>query len=134
MKYGLLYLCILLLAACVDEPHTTPVVLPEFKGKDKAQKLNEGRIVFQRNCVDCHNPIKDATGPAMISVMYNRGYEWIDTFFNHRRLFKPDSSYRARVKTYGFSCPEINLSSSELEALYIYIKRTNVCTLPANEN
>lgn len=124
MKY-LLFTALLLLSACGNKPHTTPPVVA-MGSKDDRQS-NEVRNIFQQYCASCHNPMKDATGPATISVLPTRSIGWLDTFFNHRRWFKPDSSYRARVKEYGLSCPEISISKDQLEILKKQLHRSLGC-------
>jgi len=42
----------------------------------------DGKALFQSNCASCHNPLKDATGPALKNIdktFPNKewGYKWI---------------------------------------------------------
>src|SRR5579871_3653595 len=38
----------------------------------------DGKALFMSNCASCHNPLKDATGPALQNVdQHAHGKEWI---------------------------------------------------------
>lgn len=123
MKYPVYFsgLALSLLAACRDEARTSPPVLPDFKRNTLS--LEEGRAVFQAHCASCHHPMKDATGPAMIEVLPARSTGWLDTFFNRRSIFKPDSLHKALVKTYEAVCMEVPLRKTQIEALQYYLGR-----------
>ena len=49
-----------------------------FHSATAAPNTDEGKKLFQSNCASCHNPLKDATGPALQNVdKHPHGRPWI---------------------------------------------------------
>lgn len=98
MKRSLLFLLpVLHLAACYDVPERE--VVHDRRGSIDA------RAIFLANCASCHNPLKDATGPALNDrPVAGRSDEWLLHFLFEREKVRGDSLLQARVKKYGMEC------------------------------
>jgi hypothetical protein len=81
----------------------------------------DGKILFMNNCASCHNPIKDATGPAMVDALKWRDKGTLYTFLTNRNQFGNDRLIKDRQKRFGAKCPEFpNLSRDDVDAIENY--------------
>lgn len=79
--------------------------------------LMEGREVFLINCASCHNPVKDATGPALAKIGLVRSPEWLCKFISQPDFIPQDERAKKLRKDYGGSCIKFpELSCKEIEA------------------
>lgn len=109
--------------------------------KSKPEKRNEskhildGQAVFQQACASCHNPIKDATGPALNSrLISNRTDKWLFQLINDRKNLSKDSLYRERVKRFdGNECAPPPLDQIKFDALINYLRSGISCTLSTSK-
>ena len=82
----------------------------------------DGKAVFQNNCASCHNPLKDATGPALADINSFRSQEWICRFLTKPTYIPSDKRAINLRKQYGLKCMKFpQLSCKELEAAVKYI-------------
>jgi mono/diheme cytochrome c family protein len=86
----------------------------------------DGKTLFQNNCASCHNPLKDATGPAL----QNADKNWPDPEWGHRWVHNPSgmiasgdkhanelfAKYKPTVMT---AFP--NLSNEDIDAVIKYV-------------
>jgi mono/diheme cytochrome c family protein len=83
----------------------------------------DGPAIFQRHCASCHNPLKDATGPALNKqLIENRTDEWVYDLLQRKKNLKKDDVYKARVKRYGSRCTQSEISKQELTDLLYYLR------------
>lgn len=90
------------------------------------QFINSGANIFQSYCANCHNPIREATGPPLNSeLLAQRTEEWLMLFFFEREKVTNDTLLLRRVQKYdGRHCyiqPE--LTRTQLKGLIDYIGR-----------
>lgn len=86
-----------------------------------------GKTLFQANCASCHNPLKDATGPALKGA-FNRapGRQWIyDWVHNSSKMIADGDAYaNALHKAWGgvqmTAFP--NLSNEQIDAIMEYVE------------
>ena len=86
----------------------------------------DGKALFQANCATCHNPLKDATGPALQNIdksfpSKDWGYNWVH---NSSAVIKSGDKtandiYNKFGKTQMTSFP--NLSHEEIDAILSYV-------------
>ncbi len=120
-----------------------PTALP----KDETQlKIDNGEILFKANCASCHKIDKDFTGPTLAGITDRRPKDWLYAFTRnsakliHDGYYSPtgaapvvDSTSEALVPDFYSACLYSkwnktmmtsfpNLSDSDLDALYAYIK------------
>ncbi len=91
-----------------------------------AQGAADGKAIFQANCASCHNPLKDATGPALKGVdgrVPSREwlYEWIH---NPAAKIASGDAYANKIynewgKTQMTAFPQ--LSTGEIDAVIKYV-------------
>ncbi len=87
----------------------------------------DGKALFQANCAQCHNPIKDATGPALKgAVTRTPGKEWLYKWVkNSQSLVASGDKYAvdiynkwAKVPMTGFP----SLTNEEIDAIFKYVE------------
>jgi hypothetical protein len=62
--------------------------------------------------------MKDATGPALKSILAGRDHSFLSTFLTNRKALRSDSMIKYRIKQFGSECPEFpNLSREDIEEL-----------------
>jgi mono/diheme cytochrome c family protein len=86
----------------------------------------DGKALFQANCATCHNPLKDATGPALQGVKANWptpewGYDWIHNpsgmiASGDKHANEVFAKYKPTVMT---AFP--NLSKEDIDAIIKYV-------------
>ena len=82
----------------------------------------DGKALFQSNCASCHNPVKDATGPALADIITFRSQKWICKFLTKRK-FMPDDARAVRLrKQFGLTCMKFpQLSCEEVQSVVRYV-------------
>lgn len=101
------------------------VVLTAFGGFTKAN-AQDGKALFQANCASCHNPLKDATGPAL-KGMDERvpSKEWLYKWVrNSAAVIASGDKYANEIynkwnKTAMTSFP--NLTNEDIDAIVEYV-------------
>ncbi len=101
------------------------VALTAFGGFTKAN-AQDGKALFQANCASCHNPIKDATGPALKGMDERVPskewlYKWVH---NSAGLIASGDKYAVDIynkwnKTAMTSFP--NLTEADIDAIVVYV-------------
>ncbi len=82
----------------------------------------DGKALFQSNCASCHNPVKDATGPALRSIITVRSPDWIYKFLTDTTFLPIDDRARRLKSEYGSKCMKFpNLTPNDVEALLNYV-------------
>ena len=95
---------------------TPPVLLPD---KDAVAET-----LFHQNCASCHNPIKDATGPAMAGILDGREAGFLYCFLVKRKTLGSDKLIRKRVYQWGLDCQQFNnLTKEDVARLEGFIRR-----------
>lgn len=104
--------------------------------QDEAKYTLDGQAVFQQACASCHNPMKDATGPALNSrLISNRTDEWLFQLINDRTNLSKDSLYWARVKRFeGNECAPPALSKQKFKSLISYLRSGISCNLKSPQS
>src|SRR5690606_36967452 len=87
----------------------------------------DGKALFQSNCASCHNPFKDATGPALQGVSARvPSKEWLhDWIHNSAAVIASGDKYGNEVyKKWGMTAmtPFPNLSTEEIDAIINYVE------------
>lgn len=95
-------------------------------GQQIAATAQDGKALFQANCASCHNPLKDATGPALKGVSAQvPSKEWLhDWVHNSAKLIASGDKYANEIytkwnKTAMTAFP--NLSTDEIDAIITYV-------------
>jgi len=86
----------------------------------------DGKAIFQSNCASCHNPVKDATGPALADINSFRSQEWICRFLTKPKFIPDDKRAINLRKQYGLSCmkfPQLNCEEVLAVVRFIDYKR-----------
>ncbi|HRP89749.1 MAG TPA: c-type cytochrome [Edaphocola sp.] len=92
-------------------------------GKATAQ---DGKALFQANCAACHNPVKDATGPALKGVTEKvPSKEWLHKWVNNSSALVA-SGDKAAVEVFEKwnkipMPPFPNLKPEEIDAIFAYV-------------
>jgi hypothetical protein len=98
---------------------TPPALLPD---EDAAAET-----LFQQNCASCHNPIKDATGPALAGILDGRGEGFLYRFLVARKRPGKDRLIKKRVAQFGLECSQFShLTREDVARLEGFIKRKSV--------
>jgi cytochrome c len=80
--------------------------------------LADGKALFQNNCASCHNPLKDATGPALADINSFRSQEWMCRFLTKPKFIPTDKRATNLRKQYGLKCMKFpKLSCEEIKAV-----------------
>jgi len=100
--------------------------LLSFGNYASAQDLAAGKTLFQNNCASCHNPLKDATGPALKGVDQTvPSKEWLYAWVkNSSAVIASGDKYAVEVynkwnKTAMTSFP--NLSNEDIDNIMGYV-------------
>jgi len=73
----------------------------------------DGKAIFMVNCASCHNPVKDAVGPALAQINSIRSREWLGKFLTEPK-YKPRDKWAADLrKQYLMSCEKLPEPSCE---------------------
>ena len=84
----------------------------------------DGKAIFYNNCASCHNPLKDATGPALGDIGSFRSREWMCKFLTNSKFIPNDKRATNFRKQYGLSCMKFPmLNCHDIEALMAYTDR-----------
>jgi mono/diheme cytochrome c family protein len=106
---------------------TLAVVLTLFSFKSaSAQDVAAGKALFSANCASCHNPLKDATGPALQGVeKHVPSKEWLYQWIrNSAKLISSGDKYANEIynkwnKTAMTPFP--NLKDEEIDNIMAYV-------------
>ena len=100
-------------------------VLMAFGGFTQAS-AQDGKALFQANCASCHNPVKDATGPALKGIDERVPskewlYKWVH---NSAAVIASGDKYANEIytkwnKTAMTSFP--NLTEADIDAIVVYV-------------
>lgn len=91
-----------------------------------AQGAANGEALFKANCASCHNPIKDATGPAL----QNADKNWPDADWGHRWVHNPSgmiaSGDKHAAELFAKWKPTVmtsfpNLKDGDIDAIIKYV-------------
>lgn len=124
------FIVIFLLTACNSRTGNNSKYTIAGGNTYEDKEREDGNAIFQQSCASCHNTIKDATGPALNKqLIHDRSDLWILTLITDQKRLQKDSAYKARVKAYGFSCPQIPISKEKLQALIAYIRNPSTSCL-----
>jgi cytochrome c551/c552 len=86
----------------------------------------DGKALFQANCASCHNPLKDATGPALKGVDARvPSKQWLyDWIHNSQKLVSSGDKYANEVYKKWNSLPMTafpSLTHEEIDAIIAYV-------------
>lgn len=85
----------------------------------------DGKALFSSNCASCHNPIKDATGPALQGVSaHAHGMEWIYKWVKNPSavIASEDPHAKELVDKYKVAMTAFPaLSKEEVDAIFKYV-------------
>ena len=118
----------------IDKPGLTKTILRflffsfvlSFASPASAQ---DGKALFTANCAGCHNPVKDATGPALKGVD-QRGdwatdkknlYEWIKNPAGYAQKSGYAKEVADKYAGAGVMMPPFSLSTQEIDAIVTYV-------------
>lgn len=107
-----------------------------LKESDYEKKLAQGKQLFESNCSSCHDPFKDATGPALLYMKSRRDWGWLKAFTRNPSALIASGDplancvYNQWNKTAMTAFP--NLTDSELEDLYDYLEVQSKSIAPNN--
>ena len=92
--------------------------------KFKDYAFGSGSTLFKSNCAGCHHPTKDATGPALKTVLQDRSNQWVYKFLTSRNTVQIDSLYKERIKQADDNtCNRFpDLTKAEIDQIIGYIK------------
>ena len=84
----------------------------------------DGKALFMSNCASCHNPLKDATGPALQGADQRNTKEWIYTWVHNPAAViaggdKHANELKAKFGAMMTSFPQ--LSHDEIDAILKYV-------------
>jgi mono/diheme cytochrome c family protein len=123
MKNYTFLVAVFLMAACNSRTGNNSKYTIANGRTNKDNERMEGNVVFQQSCASCHNLTKEGTGPALNKqLIQNRNDDWIFMLITDQKHLRKDAAYRARVKAYGFSCPQVPISREKLKVLIAYIR------------
>jgi len=113
-------------------------VLMAFGGFTQAN-AQDGKALFQANCASCHNPLKDATGPALQGMDERVPskewlYKWVH---NSAAVIASGDKYANELynkwnKTAMTSFP--NLTEADIDAIVVYVNDFKAPTDPKPES
>lgn len=105
---------------------TFAVILSLFSFSSSAQDAAAGKALFSANCASCHNPLKDATGPALQGVDKTvPSKEWLYKWVrNSAALIASGDKYANEVynkwnKTAMTAFP--NLKDEDIDNIFAYV-------------
>ncbi len=106
---------------------TFAIIIAVFAFASTAYAQPDGKALFQSNCASCHNPIKDATGPALQGVSARvPSKEWLHNWVhNSGGLIAKGDPYANKVyKDWGMipMTPFPNLTNEEIDAIIDYVE------------
>ena len=131
MKKPAIILLLLALAGCNEMMQDAPKVEPRICGNAIKKQvpgldggLEDGKALFQENCATCHNPLKDATGPALKDALqrWNNDTARLHAYIrNPVKMIKKDKYVRELHKKWkGDMTAFPDLSNEQIDAIFIY--------------
>ncbi|MGN6477838.1 MAG: c-type cytochrome [Flavipsychrobacter sp.] len=103
----------------------TALVFTVFVSNISAVAAPDGKAIFQSNCASCHNPLKDATGPALKGVDGRvPSKEWLHNWVHNPSAMIAKDAYAQKLfdkwkPTVMTSFP--SLSDEEIDAVVTYV-------------
>lgn len=106
---------------------TFAIIVAIFACISTAYAQPDGKALFQSNCASCHNPIKDATGPALKGVTGRvPSKEWLyDWIHNSAAVIAKGDAYGNKVyKEWQMTAMTAfpSLSNEEIDAIINYVE------------
>lgn len=106
---------------------TFAIIIALFATASSAYAQPDGKALFQSNCASCHNPIKDATGPALKGVTARvPNQEWLyDWIHNSAAVIASGDKYGNDIyKEWGMTAMTAfpSLSEEEIDAIIDYVE------------
>ncbi|MCB0699316.1 MAG: c-type cytochrome [Chitinophagales bacterium] len=105
---------------------TFAILIAVFASISTANAQPDGKALFMSNCASCHNPLKDATGPALKGVDERvPSKEWLyDWIHNSAAVIASGDAYANKIygdwgKTAMTAFP--SLSEEEIDAVIAYV-------------
>ncbi len=92
---------------------------------DLPDTLAKGKALFMSNCAACHNPVKDATGPALAYLDKRRDWKWLTHFVRNSSEMIANGDplanciYRLYNKTAKTAFPQ--LTDEEIHRIFDYV-------------
>jgi predicted CXXCH cytochrome family protein len=95
-------------------------------GNNAAIAAPDGKALFMSNCASCHNPLKDATGPALKGInatfpTKEWGYDWVH---NSAKLIAAGDKTAVDIYTKFNKTPMTpfpSLTNEEIDAIFAYV-------------
>lgn len=106
---------------------TFAILIAIFASISSSYAQPDGKALFQSNCASCHNPIKDATGPALQGVSGRvPNQEWLyDWIHNSAAVIASGDAYGNQIyKDWGMTAMTAfpTLSEEEIDAIITYVE------------
>jgi mono/diheme cytochrome c family protein len=96
----------------------------------------DGKALFQANCASCHNPLKDATGPALQGVSkHDHGMDWIHKWVHNPAgmIASGDPHAKELYAKWGTLMTAFpNLADKDIDAIIKYVDEFKVAGPAAN--
>ncbi len=93
--------------------------------KATSSQLDQGKMLFNTNCLICHRMDRDMVGPALKGVSYRYSKEWLYAFIRNSQemIANGDSIAVERYKLYNNSVMTSfpSLKDEEIDAILKYI-------------
>jgi len=83
-----------------------------------------GKSIFQSNCISCHDPTKDATGPPLVFLSQRRDKKWLKQFISNPAKLIADGDVLANCLYEQWNRTAMtgsNYSDDELNSLLLYL-------------
>lgn len=89
-----------------------------------ASAQSDGKTIFQTQCATCHNPLRDATGPALKGVDAQVDKQWLYDWIHNSSALIASGDKRAvelKAKWKAAMPPFPNLSTDDIDAIFEYV-------------
>ena len=102
---------------------TDPTLLP---ASQKSPEYTSGEILYKNNCSSCHQPDKNATGPALALLDKRRDWRWLSAFVKNSSATIQKDYWAAQIycifnKTAMTAFPQ--LTDSQLHLIFDYVDK-----------
>lgn len=88
-----------------------------------------GKVLFERDCSQCHGISKEMVGPALAHISRRRSMDWLIAFTKYpQKVIDSGDPYAAKLyKKYKQYMPNCDfLTNQEIEAIYAYIDKMSL--------